>query len=247
VRPAETNAIPNLDQARASAARTDFLEHTREMAIANRALPGYQPRTIPWVGARHDTWQSAEVAGGKLTASYDPPPGLDPTLANGDGTVARVSAVPQDMENSNMARFVIERHGWLTNNEMTLGPLLETLTDLAAAGSGGLFGKPQAIHPAINLRLEPLHALGEPVRVGLKLADAGPEAQGLTVRAEPVGRAGPAVTRPAQVSLDQPAEVVLEGLPAGMYQLTVEAQVGGAQAPAAVHGVFEVADPAAVQ
>jgi pimeloyl-ACP methyl ester carboxylesterase len=243
VRPAETDAIPNLDRERARLAREEFLDFARVSAIANQKLPGYQQRLIPWVGTRQTTLQSAEVEAGKLVASYDPPDGLDTTLAQGDGTVTRVSAVPADLDGQGLERFVVERHGWLTNNEMALEPLLDTLTQLAARGTGVLYGAPEFPHPALNVKLEPLHLAGAPVTIGLKLVNAGDQPQTLNLRLEPVGQAGSPSSRPVQVS-SQAQDLSLEGLKAGLYQITVEAPVSGPQAPSPVHGVFEVADPA---
>jgi len=244
VRVGETDAIPNLERERARLAREEFLEYTRAAAVANQALPGYQRRTIPWIGTRHDTWQSAVMQAGKLVASYDPPAGLDPTLAHGDGTVARFSAVPADLDGQGLERFVVERHAWLTNNEMALEPLLDTLTQLSATGAGTLYGAPEFPHPAVNLKLEPLHAAGEPVTLGLKLVNGGDQPQTLNVQVDPVGQAGRRAQQSVQVSSQQPAEVAFEALGAGLYQVTVAAPVAGPMAPATVHGVFEIADPA---
>jgi pimeloyl-ACP methyl ester carboxylesterase len=247
VRPAETDAIPNLDRERARLARAEFLDHTRVAAVANQSVPGYQQRTIPWIGTRHDTWQSAAMQGGKLVASYDPPDGLDPMLANGDGTVPRVSAVPADLDGQGLERFVVERHAWLTNNEMALEPLLDTLTQLAAHGSGVLYGAPEFPHPAVNVKLEPLHLAGEPVHIGLRLMNAGDRPQALNVQVDPVGQAGSRVVQSAPVNTQQSTDVALEKLAPGLYQLTVAAPVSGPLAPAPVHGVFEIADPATNQ
>jgi hypothetical protein len=215
--------------------------------VANQSVPGYQQRTIPWIGTRHDTWQSAAMQGGKLVASYDPPDGLDPMLANGDGTVPRVSAVPADLDGQGLERFVVERHAWLTNNEMALEPLLDTLTQLAAHGSGVLYGAPEFPHPAVNVKLEPLHLAGEPVHIGLRLMNAGDRPQALNVQVDPVGQAGSRVVQSAPVNTQQSTDVALEKLAPGLYQLTVAAPVSGPLAPAPVHGVFEIADPATNQ
>jgi pimeloyl-ACP methyl ester carboxylesterase len=244
VRVAETNAIPNIDQARAQAAREDFLDATRRAAIANRSVPGYQQRTIPWVGTRHDTLHSAAVRNGKLEVSYGPPAGLDPNLTDGDGTVARFSAIPSELEEQQVERFAVERHGWLTNNEMTLEPLLETLRQVAAPGAVDLHGAPEVVRPSINLRLEPLFLSGEPVTLQAKLEKAGEQPQALTLRAEAVGQPGAGAAQTVEVSGAQARSVVFENLAPGLYQLTAGPQTPGPQAPMAVHGVFEVVDAA---
>ncbi|MCC6190840.1 MAG: lecithin--cholesterol acyltransferase [Anaerolineales bacterium] len=245
VRPGETDAIPNLDPARAREARDNFLDATRRAALANRGEPAYQQRTIPWVGTRQDTLHSAAIRAGKLEVSYGPPPGLDPSLADGDGTVARFSAIPPELEELRVQRFAVERHGWLTNNEMTLEPLLETIRQVAAPGAVDLYGEPEVLRPSIGLRLEPLYLSGEPVSLQAKLANADDQPQPLIVQAEPVGQPGPGAAQTVDASGTEARAIVFEALAPGLYQVTARAPTAGPRAPAAVHGVFEVADAAA--
>jgi pimeloyl-ACP methyl ester carboxylesterase len=241
VRVAETDAVPNVDRTRARDARDNFLDASRRAALANRADPEYRQRTIPWVGTRQDTLQSAVVRNGQLDVRYDPPAGLDPLLADGDGTVARVSAVPSELEDQNVQRYAVERHGWLTNNEMTLEPLLDTLTQLAAAGTQDLLGQPEAIRPAINLRLEPVYAAGEPVAIQARLVNAGDDPQPIIVHGDLVGQPGRTLSQSMLIGGAEGRAVVFENLPPGLYRVTARAQAAGPRAAAAVHGVFEVA------
>ncbi|HRE29847.1 MAG TPA: hypothetical protein PK954_24610, partial [Anaerolineales bacterium] len=94
VRPAETDAIPNVERERAVAARVEFHDAIRLARESHLNEPGYRQLLIPWVGTRQDTSQSAEVVNGVLRLSYDPPAGLAAALADGDGTVPRVSTTP---------------------------------------------------------------------------------------------------------------------------------------------------------
>lgn len=246
VRPAEAD-LPNVDRARAQAARSAFLDATRQAAIQNRADPQYRQVLLPWVGTRQDTHQSLVLENGALRLDHGLPAGLDPKTypADGDGTVARLSAIPADLEGQQIARFAVERHGWLTNNEMTLDPLLDTLTQLVAAGTRNLYGEPEAARPALNLGLEPLYLPDEPATINLRLVNAGEQAQSLNVKVEPVGQAGPGATQTVQASAAAQA-VEFGNLTPGLYQVTVSAQTPGPRAPAPVHGVFEVADASAL-
>jgi len=249
VRPAETDALPNIDQSLAKAGREDFLEAIRQAAVRNAAQPGYAQRTIPWVGTRQDTLQSARLSEGRVLLSYDPPPGLDPSLADGDGTVARISAVPADLDGMRYERFAVERHGWLTNNQMTLQPLLETLLQISSPGAPTFFGVdgPEAAQPSINLRLDSLFEVDEPVSIRVALVDAGEEPRELDLTVRPVGHVGSGAARTVPVGAEGPVNVEFGGLTPGLYELTAEASEDGAGAPAPTHAVFEVVDPAAIE
>jgi pimeloyl-ACP methyl ester carboxylesterase len=245
VRPADTDQIPGVNQARARAAREDFHEVIRQAAMDNRKQDGYELRTIPWVGFRQDTIQSALVNGGALSMSYSAPDGLDAALGDGDGTVPRVSAIPSDWSNleaQQLPRFSAEQHGWLTNNDMTLPPLLATVTQLMAPGAQNLFGKPGGARPAINLRVAPIVAKGEPVAVRVALADAGGAAANLEVRLDPLDKTQQRVSRQVAVKPDEPIDVPFDGLPPGLYRVEARGRGQGKNAPTPVHSVVEVVD-----
>jgi pimeloyl-ACP methyl ester carboxylesterase len=251
VRPAEAG-IPTLDSARAAAARDNFLDATRATALANRTSAGYRQTTLPWVGTRQDTLQSASVVAGKVVVSYDPPAGLDLTLADGDGTVPRVSAVPSELDGQRLERFAVERHGWLTNNAMTLDPLLQTLTQIAAAGTGNLYGAAESRQVGLGLRVEPVYTADEPVVVSARLKPASDQAPAaadqprtIRVRVEPVGHATRSMSQTVSLSMAEARPVVFEHLPAGLYQVAAEPETAGPGGPAAVHGLFEVVESSA--
>lgn len=243
VRVSETDAVPNIDRARAAAARDQFLEAMRLARQANQNEPGYRQLLIPWVGTRQDTLQSAEVVGGILRTSYAAPDGLPAALADGDGTVPRVSTVPAGLENLRLERFSVERHGWLTNSETTLEPLLDTLQQVGAEAVPGDF------HGAVDApRTRP--ELG--LRVG-SVFFQGDEAPSLTVRAH--GAAAPVrlkikvtaseaglqpVTREVTVAPDEARTETFDSLTPGLYSLSIGPVQGGPSAPRGVHGAFEV-------
>lgn len=245
VRPADTNQIPNVDQTRARSAREDFHEVIRQAAIANRSEQGYTLRTIPWVGFRQDTLQSAVIQGSALNLSYATPDGLDSALGDGDGTVPRISAIPSDwsdLEAQVLPRFSAEQHGWLTNNDMTLPPLLATVTQLMSASAQNLHGTPGGPRPAINLRVEPIVARDEPVMVRVALTDADAAPANLEVRLDPVDPTQQRVSRKVAVQPDTPIEVAFDGLASGLYRIAARGQSMGQNAPLPVHSVVEVVD-----
>ncbi|MEI7642928.1 MAG: hypothetical protein WCJ55_01345, partial [Chloroflexales bacterium] len=224
-RVAEIDAITNIDRRRAEKARTQFHEVIRLAALQNRADPAYRQRTIPWVGTRQDTLQSALLSEDKLVLRYFPPPGIDTTLADGDGTVPRVSAVPPDIDGHGFERFAVERHGWLMNNDMTLEPLLDTLTQIVASGTQNLHGEPQKTGAAINLRLESLYSPDDPVLIGVRLINVVEQTQMLALRIEPVGHQAIGIARTIQASSSDTTTVALDGLTPGLYRLTIGPQL----------------------
>ena len=243
VRVGEASEIPNVDQQLVQTTRAEFLEAIRQAAIGNRSNPDYSQRTIPWIGTRQDTIQSASLQNGKVVIHYDAPPGVHAGLADGDGTVARVSALPADLEGQGYERFAVEKHGWLTNNEMTLEPLLDTLKQIALPGAAELYGEPETKGPSINLRLESLFLSNEPVQMQVKLLDTDDEKQNLEVRVDPVGHPGTSMTKTIQGQTVAATSVEFGGLTSGLYQTTIRAQPRTARSPTPVHGVFEVVNP----
>lgn len=248
-RPADTNRIPNLDRERARIAREEFHMAIRTAAFANRQEAGYQLRTIPWVGMRQDTPQSAFLAGGGVALSYGAPAGLDPALADGDGTVPRVSAVPSDfsdIEAATLPRFSAEQHGWLTNNSMTLTPLLATLAQLTAPSAQALLAGPKPARAALSLRAETLVARDEPFEATVTLRDSTTPA-GVIIGLQPVNPAQRRVTQETIVAPDAPSTVRFEGLPAGLY--TVQVRIKGRMrgAPTPINSMVEVADALAAE
>ena len=98
--------------------------------------------TIPVVGTRQSTFQSAAWDGLALTISCAAPSNVDPVLADGDGTVPRVSAIPPSQSRPVDFRgyFVAEQHASLQNQFFVLGDLVDRLKQLQAANIKALQG-----------------------------------------------------------------------------------------------------------
>ncbi|HRF48383.1 MAG TPA: hypothetical protein PLC98_12225 [Anaerolineales bacterium] len=241
VRPAETDAIPNVERERAVAARVEFHDAIRLARESHLNEPGYRQLLIPWVGTRQDTSQSAEVVNGVLRLSYDPPAGLAAALADGDGTVPRVSTTPAGLENQQIERFVVERHGWMTNAESALEPLLDTLQQVGAPAVPGDFhgALESTTRAALGLRLESVFYPEETPEVGLRVhAASEPVELRLTVQSTEPGAAP--VVREVRVAPDEPHVETFADLAPGLYRLTVGPVTRSAAAPEPVHGAFEV-------
>ena len=122
----EIDGVVGVDPARAKAA-LGFYEEIKAAAQRNGGDEAYKTNgyeTYPIVGLAQPTFQSATVAGGKVTLlrSFD---GKD---NSGDGTVPRVSATPFAMSGAHREIYVAEQHGSLQNFDPALVNLLGVLT-----------------------------------------------------------------------------------------------------------------------
>src|ERR1700722_8085716 len=122
----EIDGVVGVDPAHAKAA-LGFYEEIKVAAQRNGRDEAYKTsgfETYPIVGLAQPTFQSATVAGGKVTLlrSFA---GKD---NSGDGTVPRVSATPFAMSGAHREIYVAEQHGSLQNFDPALVNLLGVLT-----------------------------------------------------------------------------------------------------------------------
>jgi pimeloyl-ACP methyl ester carboxylesterase len=241
-RVAELDGIPNIQKARAVAARNEFHEVILSSAAQNRADPAYRTATLPWVGADQDTYQSAVFNPGKVTPVFQRIPQLSEELGDGDGTVPLISAIPADLSGKNLERFAIERHGWLTNSVTAVAPVITTVRTYGASSDdlGALHGGAKSTaKPSIKLRLEPVFEPGEQIGLQLSLKGAKSKAYSLNLRIRPSGK--PALPiRKLSVTGDQPLVVDLGALEANMYQIEIAPANASSANPDRINGVFEV-------
>ncbi|MEL6355190.1 MAG: lecithin--cholesterol acyltransferase, partial [Cyanobacteria bacterium J06627_28] len=108
VRVTETEKLPNVNLDRAADART-FHDEIYDAVQANRKDERYRNEftTVPVVGIRQPTLQSAELIGDKLVASEQLPKVLQgrTDFLDGDGTVPKISAIPNELSNSFSNKF----------------------------------------------------------------------------------------------------------------------------------------------
>lgn len=240
VRVADAGQIPYIDVRRAISARAEFHEVIRTAANHNAVNAAYRQRTMPWVGTRQETFQSARIRDGRLQPMYDPPTGLEHQLADGDGTVPRVSATPADLDGQQFERYAVERHGWITNTSMTLQPLLDTLLQLTSVGTAALHGGDEDQRPAICLGVDSVYRPEDVVlRVTLIDTDRPHE---LYVHVELVSPVSTRVTRQVTAVPGENIQIALPDLAPGLYRVVVQPQTNTLNAPMAVHGLFEVVE-----
>lgn len=230
---AETSPLPGLDPELVA----DGLEFHRELQASFDA----HQVIVPVVGTRQrTTLQSARLDGTSVLCSTDPPgPRIPAELADGDGTVPRVSAIPAHLP-EHRCRFVAEAHSALQLPRVLTGQLLELLRHLQLPGLKDVLG-PEAPPPA------PV-----PAAISGDLDDAYPGTAPVRLRARAVGGTRPPSRLRASLTGDDGAtyEVELtpargdgyEGerlLPPGLYDVRLSAD-SGAPVPEPVQDCFAV-------
>ncbi len=244
-RVAETEGIPNVVKKRAEQALTFHREiETAVTAHLNNIQyreSGY--KTIPVIGIRQDTLQSAELSDGKLTVSPELPAGLDPVLREGDGTVPRLSAIPIELSNEYRETFIAERHSSLQNSSPVLNDLRDRLKQMQIPNLKAIRGpelsKEVAKQAAISLNLDDLYLASEPVELRAKLVNLRDDPGVLKARIEPVMGDG----TPFEAEFQEQANqwmLTLDNLAPGLYRLEVRSRKSGSLAPMPLHDLFEV-------
>lgn len=205
-RAAETDAIPNLDHARAA----DALRFHRsiEAGVESHADEGATYGTFPIVGITQPTLQSAVLAGERVRV-------LRTILGRddgGDGTVPRASATPLEFTDLKRATYSASPHSSLQNTEASLTHVLGVLTaddlpDDAYRESAG----------AISLDIDDVYSVGEEAIVR---AWAGLDSDRLHATVTPLEEAADTLTIDLAVGQDGWASGGIM-LAAGTYRVTV--------------------------
>lgn len=245
-RVAETDRIPNVVKKRAEQALafhheiiTAVDEHRKDDQY--REL-GY--KTIPVVGTRQDTLQSAELSNGKLTVSHEVPAWIDPLLGEGDGTVPRLSAIPIELSEEYRETFIAERHSSLQKSLPVLNDLRDRLKHMQISSNlkairGPEPSKEAAERAAISLNLDDLYVASEPVELRAKLLNLSADPGVLIANITPVSGDGKLLKLEFQEQ-EQQWVLALDDFAPGLYRLEVRTRKAGPSAPTPVHDLFEV-------
>ncbi|MFK8185278.1 MAG: lecithin--cholesterol acyltransferase [Phormidesmis sp.] len=241
VRIAETDAIPNVDKARAQ----DALAFHREIEAAvekNLQEEDYKNHftTVPIVGISQPTMQSAELVDGKIVVSEALPKILQSRmdLASGDGTVPQISAIPIELSSSFNNVFIAESHAALQNQAQILQDIKEKLETVQFSSAVDIRS---ARTNTIGLAVDDLYLPDEPIALRATV-NSQAEINSLQAIITSVESKDTALTFPfEQQSLDQ-WTLAIEALPAGLYRVAVSAESSssGALTPSPVHNLFEV-------
>lgn len=240
--------IQGVDSKRAAKARLEFHEVIREKVDAHQKDAEYLKsyKIVPIVGTRQPTLQSATFAGGKLTVGYEVPSkdAADSVLAEGDGTVPRLSATPYELSDEYRETFFAERHASLQNNDDVLTDLSNRLRQMQTNLKKFLGSPPSpaaAAQPAISLQLDDLYLADEPIAMRAKLINVTEQQQDVppTARISQAHAGGQVIERKFQ-RVDNEWELVSEPLTPGPYRVEVFTSEFAAGAPPPVHDIFEV-------
>lgn len=244
-RVAETPGIDGVDGRLAC----DGLAFHREIDAAVAANDAEHGRDryalLPFAGTRQSTAQSAVLTDGRLTLSDALPDGVDALLADGDGTVPRVSATPVELSESFRDTFVVERHSSLQANAHVLVDLCERLAQLQVRGLAAVRGPgggraAEESRPALAINVADAFVDGEPIVVEARFDGSEVQLGRPQARIEPLTALAAPVVRPFAPSPDGGWRLEAEGLPDGLHRLTVSVEGGGPWAPSPVHDVFGV-------
>ena len=143
--------------------------HEIESAVAtNKTESGYSYITVPVLGIRQTTLQSAVLDNGQVTTFNNLPDILQGRhdLEGGDGTVPEISAYPPEFDPNNIfiARSIAEKHGALQSQKQILEDIKEILTRYQF-DTRSVRGRGQK---AIDLTLEDIYFTDETVKITAK-------------------------------------------------------------------------------
>ncbi|MEO0374659.1 MAG: lecithin--cholesterol acyltransferase [Cyanobacteria bacterium P01_A01_bin.17] len=236
VRAAEADNLPNFNKAKAQ----DALKFHREIEAAvknNQQNEAYRNfTTVPIVGVKQPTLQSAELTDGQLIVSESLPGALKgrPDLGDGDGTVPQVSAIPIELSNSFNNFFVAEGHGALQNQDQVLDDLKKKL-ELSQFDTSDL----RAVTSGIGLALDDLYLPDEPIALRANvISEIGIDQLKAVITS--VSHESTPLTLPFEQQQEQQWGLTLGDLPAGLYRVAVSAEGGETDTPSPVHNLFEV-------
>ena len=230
--------------------------HNRIMDHVDSRVKDNQNSYILWpvVGSQQPTFQSAELVGGKLTATDALPAHVDPLLGHGDGTVPALSAIPHELSDLHRNYFCAETHSSLQCNEQVLNFVCQQLVDMQVRGLGKIRGSPSAVrHPpaGLSLCLDDAYTEGEPIDIRVRLLRDGGDlddedwlrkhVSSLEAVVEPVDRSVPSVTL-AMNRRETDWGLTCEDLSPGLYRIAVGPTRSGPLSPKHVHDLFQVAE-----
>lgn len=244
VRVTETDQIPHVDPVRAQDAR-DFHDTIYEANKRNQQQETYRNfTTIPIVGMRQPTLQSAELVDGELIASYEMPPALKGNInfIDGDGTVPKISAIPNELTTSYNNRFIAEAHGALQNQPQILQSLRDAISTAQFLEGTDL----RAEKNSIGVGVDDLYLPDESIALRAQVVSQS-ELTGLNAVISPVSYDGEPMTFDfEQQSAQQHTQewsLTIDQLPAGLYRAVISAEGSKLQElPTPVHNCFEVVD-----
>lgn len=258
-RVSEVDSLPNINQEKAKQA----LAFHREIEAGVKANNHDDYATVPFVGVKQPTFQSAEFNDGKISVSLELPSimrnrNLD-SLADGDGTVPQISAFPIEFSDRDVLEipgFIAEAHGSLQNQPAILLNLLNklqisqstsgTLEDIRGRGEENSRSIKAGVK-GISLLLDDLYLKNEPIVIKAKANPGNADFGALKAHISCVSDHHPDLdldfidhsVENSDQWLSSPENLSLEP---GLYRIKVTTEKTGEDAPNSVNDLFEVAD-----
>ena len=241
VRVTETDQVPNVIATRAQDARA-FHDEIYDAVESHKNDDEYKNNfiTVPVIGIKQPTLQSAELIESKLVASQVLPQVLakQPDFVDGDGTVPKISAIPNELSNSFNNRFIAEAHGALQNQEQILQSVKEAIATTQFANAADI----RDVQNTIGLAVDDLYLPDEPIILEATVVSQ-PEIVGLKAVVVPASSDEPPLTFSFDRSQAQQWILTIPQLSAGLYRVAVVAEGAENQTlPPPVHNLFEVID-----
>ena len=245
--------LPNIDLVKAKDALA-FHDEIDDAADANKNNSIYRHSfvTCPIVGVIQPTKQVAELLDGVITTSENLPTWLSDRshLADGDGTVPQVSAIPVqmgDIEALSLVDYIAETHGALQNQPDTLLNLLKAIQAAQTASVENVRGSLKTITrgtrsglKGIGLSLDDLYLINEPITIGAKVTgDASFNSLSATITCVSHERPAIACNFTAE---NGKWSVTTDALEAGLYKVKVQTDNTSSDAPNPVHDLLEIVD-----
>lgn len=232
--------IPNIDQERAMKARNVLVEinETARKRHEKDHNPGGSCRAV--LGINQDTYQTAFFeSDGRLALSFHSLPNLG--MLNGDGTVPEFAATPLEVQSLKLdrTRVIAQHHGWLPNSSGAIDILFSDLaTELLHQYLPELGGDSRA---GIKLKTAELYAVDEPVVLDIKTI--GLDRSHLPLELELVQVDGEFKQKQRLKSLENELQHSIEGLPAGLYEISLRSTATLGDQNFETSSAFQVVDP----
>ena len=238
--------LPNIIKARAQ----DALKFHREIENAVKSHDKDEDyrkfyKTIPMVGTKQPTLQSATLIDNQIKANLELPEKIDSNLDDwgGDGTVPYASAIPLEFSYDYRETYIAEKHGSIQNHSRVLQELRDRIKGMQIQGLGAVRGpedSPQAAErSAISLTLDDLYVPDEPVEMRARLINFHRNPKGVQAQIQPIV-GGDTQKLDFQQKTENEWVLTVGDLSPGLYRLTVQTGSYSSEAPTPVHDLFEI-------
>lgn len=196
---------------------------------SNEALRDYRKsfKFIPIVGIYQGTVQSVKLGDGPPLFSRISHSDIPVDMADGDGTVARISAIPTDALHDMLEFYLPGTHGTLQNQAIVQRQIINHVRKLQRPVErfrGGGPSTERGVIAGLGLDVAPLYLMGQPVTIAVDVHQTKTDLPlRVTGSIEPVNGKAPAEALTLAQVEDGRWSTALEGMVPGVYRVTVQA------------------------